>query len=295
MQFAASPSLAVKNGPSPKGWSQKWAHELSTTANYSEISTSNARPSLPWAQGAAGSNPAAPRPSHSKPATGVSELAARTVAATVRDSQRCQRPAVVSTESNGRTAALRTLVNGVRRFRRHIVVRVLVLVRHDDIVRLDETNRADRLRSAGQKHVAREIVRTLGLEPLVPQRQLVSPGRYVADRKLAGRIGDREVRPVDHHDNGAHFRVDVAEDVADAGPRAPCTRCNHHRSDGPAPLNPARDPAPSMNTSSAPATRSVAARRPHQRAAFPDAGVTTMSKGCQNAVERSLTRRRTAV
>jgi hypothetical protein len=60
MRSASSPSLAVRNSSSPKGWSQKWAHELSTTANHSEISTSKALRGLPWAQGAAGSNPAAP-------------------------------------------------------------------------------------------------------------------------------------------------------------------------------------------------------------------------------------------
>src|SRR5262249_54477134 len=60
MRTATSPSLAVKNIASPKGWSQKWAHEPSTTANHSEISTSKALRGLPWAQGVAGSNPVAP-------------------------------------------------------------------------------------------------------------------------------------------------------------------------------------------------------------------------------------------
>ena len=60
MRSDTSPSLAVKNSASPKGWSQKWAHELSTTANYSGISTSKALSGLPWAQGVAGSNPVAP-------------------------------------------------------------------------------------------------------------------------------------------------------------------------------------------------------------------------------------------
>src|SRR5262245_12415920 len=60
MRSATAPSLAVKNIASPKGWSQKWAHELSTTANHSEISTSKALRGLPWAQGVAGSNPVAP-------------------------------------------------------------------------------------------------------------------------------------------------------------------------------------------------------------------------------------------
>ena len=60
MRSPTSPSLAVKNSASPKGWSQKWAHKLSTTANHSRITTSNALRGLPWAQGVAGSNPAAP-------------------------------------------------------------------------------------------------------------------------------------------------------------------------------------------------------------------------------------------
>ena len=60
MRSPTSPSLAVKNSASPKGWSQKWAHELSIAANYSVISTSKALRGLPWAQGVVGSNPAAP-------------------------------------------------------------------------------------------------------------------------------------------------------------------------------------------------------------------------------------------
>src|SRR5262249_19981201 len=74
MRSATSPSLAVKNIASPKGWSQKWAHELSTTANHSEISTSKALRGLPWAQGAAGSNPAAPTTFRVRGNTGVTPL-----------------------------------------------------------------------------------------------------------------------------------------------------------------------------------------------------------------------------
>jgi hypothetical protein len=54
MRRASSPHFADCDGASPKGWSQKWAHKLSTVANCSEISTSKARPSLLWAQGVAG-------------------------------------------------------------------------------------------------------------------------------------------------------------------------------------------------------------------------------------------------
>src|SRR5215510_7951399 len=60
MYCTSSPSLAVRNSASPKGWSQKWAHELRKAANDSEISTSKALRGLPWAQGVAGSNPVAP-------------------------------------------------------------------------------------------------------------------------------------------------------------------------------------------------------------------------------------------
>ncbi len=45
------PSLAVSNNASPFGWSQIWSHLLESAANRSEISTSEALPSLPWAQG----------------------------------------------------------------------------------------------------------------------------------------------------------------------------------------------------------------------------------------------------
>jgi len=44
MRCTSSLSLAVRNTSSPKGWSQKWAHELSTAANCSKISTSKLSP-----------------------------------------------------------------------------------------------------------------------------------------------------------------------------------------------------------------------------------------------------------
>jgi len=55
-----SPVLAASTHPSPLDWAQIWAHEFSDAANRSGNSTSQGRPSLPWAQGVAGSNPVAP-------------------------------------------------------------------------------------------------------------------------------------------------------------------------------------------------------------------------------------------
>ena len=54
------PQLAASSDASPHGWAQNWAHPFSDTANHSRISTFGGRPSLPWAQGVAGSNPVAP-------------------------------------------------------------------------------------------------------------------------------------------------------------------------------------------------------------------------------------------
>jgi hypothetical protein len=54
------PLLSVSNNASPHGWAQNWAHEFLDAANRSCNSTSQGHPSLPWAQGVAGSNPAAP-------------------------------------------------------------------------------------------------------------------------------------------------------------------------------------------------------------------------------------------
>jgi hypothetical protein len=54
------PLFAVSSDASPLGWAQNWAHEFSDAANHSGISTFRGRPSLPWAQGVAGSNPVAP-------------------------------------------------------------------------------------------------------------------------------------------------------------------------------------------------------------------------------------------
>ncbi len=54
------PLLAVSNNASPHGWAQIWAHEFLDAANGWTLSTSERRPSLPWAQGVAGSNPVAP-------------------------------------------------------------------------------------------------------------------------------------------------------------------------------------------------------------------------------------------
>ena len=45
---------------SPRGRPQKRPHEIHNAANCSKNSTSKPTPSLPWAQGVAGSNPVAP-------------------------------------------------------------------------------------------------------------------------------------------------------------------------------------------------------------------------------------------
>ena len=57
---AMLPFVAQRHDPSPLGWAQIWAHEFSDAANRSRISTFRGGPSLPWAQGVAGSNPVAP-------------------------------------------------------------------------------------------------------------------------------------------------------------------------------------------------------------------------------------------
>jgi hypothetical protein len=54
------PLVAERHDLSPIDWAQIWAHEFSDAANRSTNSTSQGRPSLPWAQGVAGSNPVAP-------------------------------------------------------------------------------------------------------------------------------------------------------------------------------------------------------------------------------------------
>jgi hypothetical protein len=57
----SSPSIAIRGLASPHRRPQKRPHEISEAANCSQISTSDPLPSLPWAQGVAGSNPVAPR------------------------------------------------------------------------------------------------------------------------------------------------------------------------------------------------------------------------------------------
>ena len=49
------PLLAVSNNALQHGWAQNWAHEVFGAANPSVISTFRGVPSLPWAQGVAGS------------------------------------------------------------------------------------------------------------------------------------------------------------------------------------------------------------------------------------------------
>src|SRR5688572_11789709 len=54
------PLLVVSNHASQHGWAQNWAQEFFGAANHSAISTFRDVPSLPSAQGVAGSNPVAP-------------------------------------------------------------------------------------------------------------------------------------------------------------------------------------------------------------------------------------------
>ena len=55
-----TPLVAQRHNVSPLGWSQIWSQRFSDAANHWEIRASEALPSLPWAQGVAGSNPVAP-------------------------------------------------------------------------------------------------------------------------------------------------------------------------------------------------------------------------------------------
>ncbi len=58
--FGSSPSAAVSDTASPHKRPQKRPHQIFEAANCSEECTSESLPSLPWAQGVAGSNPVAP-------------------------------------------------------------------------------------------------------------------------------------------------------------------------------------------------------------------------------------------
>jgi hypothetical protein len=45
------PNVTLRYDLSPRGWAQIWAHEISNTANHSEIGTFRGPSGLPWAQG----------------------------------------------------------------------------------------------------------------------------------------------------------------------------------------------------------------------------------------------------
>jgi hypothetical protein len=58
--YASSPLVVPSSDASPRGWAQNLGSQILGAANHSRNDTSNATPSLPWAQGVAGSNPVAP-------------------------------------------------------------------------------------------------------------------------------------------------------------------------------------------------------------------------------------------
>jgi hypothetical protein len=58
--YASSPRSAAHRAPSREGWSQKWLHGFENCAICAHSSAYAALEGMAWAQGAAGSNPAAP-------------------------------------------------------------------------------------------------------------------------------------------------------------------------------------------------------------------------------------------
>ena len=69
------PLMAPRDAPRPHGWAQNWAHGFSHAAKHSKTSTFPTRPSLPWAQGVAGSNPVPQPLSEFRGSPGVPRIA----------------------------------------------------------------------------------------------------------------------------------------------------------------------------------------------------------------------------
>src|SRR5262249_21147347 len=62
-----------------------------------------------------------------------------------------------------------------------------------------------------------DLPKLFGSAPLVPGVEAIASVRDAGDGDATGAIGESVIRSVQNHDGGAHFRMNVAEQEANAG------------------------------------------------------------------------------
>src|SRR5215469_2387852 len=99
--------------------------------------------------------------------------------------------------------------------RRLIILSIFVFVRGRQTI-LGEIKHAERSRALRDRDFAGELVERIAAGALGPQLEPVTSGGDVADRDLAGAVGESIVRSGERDHHCAHLWMNVAEDVAHA-------------------------------------------------------------------------------
>src|SRR5690348_18041589 len=85
----------------------------------------------------------------------------------------------------------------------------------EQCLRLLDAQVVQRMVVGGNGDFARQTLEVVLRGALVPYVQHVPAGRDVGNGNTATAVGDRVMRSVERDDDGAHLRMNVAEDIAD--------------------------------------------------------------------------------
>src|SRR5690349_7752424 len=104
------------------------------------------------------------------------------------------------------------------RVQRVVIEAVLVLMEWGQVARLDEANRSQRAGALPDRNLERKRFAGFRQRAFVPSVEKVMARRNTRNGDASRAVRDRIIRRAQNNDHGAHFGVDVAEDIAN--PRA---------------------------------------------------------------------------
>ena len=84
------------------------------------------------------------------------------------------------------------------------------------IAGFDEADRSDRIFGFGDRNLPREGLPGPRHRAFIPEVKKVAAGRNARNRYLPLAVGNGVVVRLHHHDDRTHFRMDVAEDIANS-------------------------------------------------------------------------------
>ena len=118
---------------------------------------------------------------------------------------------------NAAAVSSRLLVQRVGRGRPVIVAPVFVLMGRQQVSGVSQADDSERAVGGCNRNLARDIFQRLRRAALVPHADQVTAGRNIWNFYFSRAIGNGVIRSLENHHDGAHFGVNIAEDIANSG------------------------------------------------------------------------------